>query len=132
MRSKLIQATLAAALALGLGLAAPASQAAPGDRYVLVTHAADSDSWWNTIKNSIKQAGEDFGVDVDYRGSGNGDLSDPHATLSRMRAVQSSVAIQWRSPRFHARYVCQRRQKWPCLVRSQAAVRTLRRSDKRK
>ena len=76
MRSKLIRATLAAALALGLGIVAPASQAAPGDRYVLVTHAADSDSWWNTIKNAIKQAGEDFGVDVDYRGSGTGDLSE--------------------------------------------------------
>ena len=36
-------------------------------RYVLISHAPDSDSWWNTIKNAIKQAGEDYGVTVDYR-----------------------------------------------------------------
>jgi len=94
MRSKFIQATLASALALGLGLAAPASQAAPGDRYVLVSHAADSDSWWNTIKNSIKQAGEDFGVDVDYRGSGNGDLSE------MARQLESAAARNYKGVSF--------------------------------
>ncbi len=45
-------------------------------RFVLVSHAPDSDSWWNTIRNVIKQAGEDFGVTVDYRNPSNGDLSD--------------------------------------------------------
>jgi simple sugar transport system substrate-binding protein len=45
-------------------------------RFVLVSHAPDSDSWWNTIKNAIKQAGEDFGVTVDYRNPSGGDLSD--------------------------------------------------------
>src|ERR1041384_8138960 len=45
-------------------------------RFVLVSHAPDSDSWWNTIKNAIKQAGEDFGVAVDYRNPPNGDLAD--------------------------------------------------------
>ena len=45
-------------------------------RFVLVSHAPDSDSWWNTIKNAIKQAGQDFGVTVDYRNPSNGDLSD--------------------------------------------------------
>jgi simple sugar transport system substrate-binding protein len=45
-------------------------------RLVLVSHAPDSDSWWNTIKNAIKQAGEDFGVIVDYRNPSSGDLAD--------------------------------------------------------
>jgi simple sugar transport system substrate-binding protein len=45
-------------------------------RFVLVSHAPDSDSWWNTIKNAIKQAGEDFGVAVDYRNPPSGDLAD--------------------------------------------------------
>lgn len=94
MRFKPFHATLAAALALGLGLAAPASQAAPGDRYVLVTHAADSDSWWNTIKNSIKQAGEDFGVAVDYRGSGNGDLAE------MARQLESAAARNYKGVAF--------------------------------
>ncbi len=56
--------------------AALATVAQAGDRYVLVSHAPDSDSWWNTIKTAIKEAGQDFGVTVDYRNPPNGDLSD--------------------------------------------------------
>jgi simple sugar transport system substrate-binding protein len=57
-------------------VAALATAAQAETRFVLVSHAPDSDSWWNTIKNAIKQAGEDFGVTVDYRNPPNGDLSD--------------------------------------------------------
>ena len=32
--------------------------AAEGEKYVLVSHAPDSDSWWNTIKNGIALAGD--------------------------------------------------------------------------
>ena len=46
------------------------------EHYVLVSHAPDSDSWWNTIKNAIKHAGEDFNVKVDYRNPPTGDLAD--------------------------------------------------------
>ena len=66
-------------------LAAGAAQAQ--GRYVLISHAPDSDSWWNTIKNSIKQAGEDFGVTVDYRNPPNGDLADM-ARLIEQAAAQ--------------------------------------------
>jgi simple sugar transport system substrate-binding protein len=31
---------------------------ADGEKFVLVSHAPDSDSWWNTIKNAIGIAGE--------------------------------------------------------------------------
>jgi simple sugar transport system substrate-binding protein len=68
--SKAFAAALCAAIALPLA-AAPATE-----HYVLISHAPDSDSWWNTVKNSIKQAGEDFGVQVDYRNPPNGDLAD--------------------------------------------------------
>ena len=37
------------------------------ERYVLVSHAPDSDSWWNTIKNGIALAGDQMGVEVEYR-----------------------------------------------------------------
>lgn len=57
-------------------IAALATAAQAQTRFVLVSHAPDSDSWWNTIKNAIKQAGEDFGVTVDYRNPSGGDLSD--------------------------------------------------------
>lgn len=66
-------------------------------RYVLVSHAPDSDSWWNTIKNAIKQAGEDFGVAVDYRNPTSGDLADMARILEGAAArnyagVISSIA----------------------------------------
>lgn len=66
-------------------------------RFVLVSHAPDSDSWWNTIKNAIKQAGEDFGVTVDYRNPPSGDLADMARLLEQASArnyegVISSIA----------------------------------------
>ena len=56
------------------GMVAPAS--ADGERYVLISHAPDSDSWWNTIKNAIKVAGDQMGVTVEYRNPPTGDLAD--------------------------------------------------------
>ena len=73
-------------LALAALLATGAAQAE--GRYVLVSHAPDSDSWWNTIKNSVKQAGEDYGVQVDYRNPANGDLADM-ARLVEQAAAQN-------------------------------------------
>lgn len=45
-------------------------------RYVFISHAPDSDTWWTTIKNSLKHAAEDFGVTVDYKNPKNGDIKD--------------------------------------------------------
>ena len=56
------------------GFATTAS--AEGERYVLVSHAPDSDSWWNTIKNGVALAGEQMGVEVEYRNPPTGDLAD--------------------------------------------------------
>lgn len=49
---------------------------ADGERYVLVSHAPDSDSWWNTIKNGIALAGKQMNVEVEYRNPPTGDLAD--------------------------------------------------------
>lgn len=57
-------------------------------RYVLVSHAPDSDSWWNTIKNSVKQAAQDYDVTVAYRNPPNGDLADM-ARLIEQAAAQN-------------------------------------------
>lgn len=62
----------------------PASAA--DTRFVLVSHAPDSDSWWNTIKNAVKQAGEDFDVSVDYRNPPSGDLADMARLLEQSAA----------------------------------------------
>lgn len=65
---------MAAAAVAFTGLTAPAS--AEGERFVLVSHAPDSDSWWNTIKNAIAIAGDQMGVEVEYRNPPTGDLAD--------------------------------------------------------
>lgn len=67
---------LALVLALAAMVATAADAPSAGGRYVLVSHAADSDVWWNTVRNAIRQAGEDFGVQVDYRNPPDGDLAD--------------------------------------------------------
>lgn len=71
--------------AVAVMLAAGAVSAADG-KYVLVSHAPDSDSWWNTIKNAIKQAGEDFNVEVDYRNPPGGDLADMSRLIEQAAA----------------------------------------------
>ena len=63
-------------LFIAAALAAAGAGFAADGKYVLISHAPDSDSWWNTIKNAIKQAGEDFNVEVDYRNPPSGDLAD--------------------------------------------------------
>ncbi len=63
-----------------------ASVYAAGERFVLVSHAPDSDSWWNTIKNAIKVAGEQMDVKVEYRNPPTGDLAD------MARIVEQAVA----------------------------------------
>jgi simple sugar transport system substrate-binding protein len=76
---------IAAAWMLSLAMISPV-HAEPGERYVLVSHAADSDSWWNTVKNAIRHAGEDYGVQVDYRNPPDGDLSDMARLLEQAAA----------------------------------------------
>jgi simple sugar transport system substrate-binding protein len=75
LRAAALCATIATAAAFALGFACPSANAADA-RFVLISHAPDSDSWWNTIKNAIKQADEDFNVQTDYRNPPNGDLAD--------------------------------------------------------
>ena len=49
---------------------------AENERYVFVSHAPDSDSWWNTIKNSLRLAAGQYNVEVDYRNPPTGDYGD--------------------------------------------------------
>ncbi|MCC8394880.1 sugar ABC transporter substrate-binding protein [Paraburkholderia sp. MMS20-SJTR3] len=67
---------LVTALTLATGLSAAGAARAADAHFVLISHAPDSDSWWNTIKNAIKQANEDFNVETDYRNPPNGDIAD--------------------------------------------------------
>lgn len=66
---------LAATVAATPLIAATTAQA-EGEKYILVSHAPDSDSWWNTIKNAIALAAEQMDVEVEYRNPPTGDLAD--------------------------------------------------------
>ncbi len=65
-----------AAVVAASPLIAATSAAAEGEKYILVSHAPDSDSWWNTIKNGIALAGDQMGVEVEYRNPPTGDIAD--------------------------------------------------------
>ena len=77
---KSILKTFVFALLMSAGLA-------HADKYVLISHAPDSDAWWNTIKNAIKQASEDYGVQVDYRNPASGDLADMARLIEQASAA---------------------------------------------
>lgn len=66
---------LACVFLYGLMPAARAADAAT-PRFVFISHAPDSDKWWNIIRNGLKHASEDFGVEVDYKNPHTGDLKD--------------------------------------------------------
>ncbi len=83
---KIAMHALGAVFAIGLIGAAPAPVAASGERFVLISHAPDSDSWWNTIKNAIKIAAKQMDVKVEYRNPATGDLAD------MARIVQQAAA----------------------------------------
>ncbi|GFE64317.1 sugar ABC transporter substrate-binding protein [Litoreibacter roseus] len=72
----LLKTIALSAVALAAPVLTATTAAAEGERYVLVSHAPDSDSWWNTIKNGIALAGEQMNVEVEYRNPPTGDLAD--------------------------------------------------------
>jgi len=61
--------------------------------YILVSHAPDSDSWWNTVKNGIALAGEQMGVNVEYRNPPTGDLADMARIIEQAAASQPDGII---------------------------------------
>ncbi|MCK0149808.1 sugar ABC transporter substrate-binding protein [Marivita sp. S6314] len=75
MNSVIKKLALATAIVAAPFMAAQPA-AAEGETYILVSHAPDSDSWWNTIKNGIALAGEQMNVSVEYRNPPTGDLAD--------------------------------------------------------
>jgi len=83
MKSTFKVLALAAAVAVAPFTATPAL--AEGEKYILVSHAPDSDSWWNTIKNGIALAGKQVGAEVEYRNPPTGEYN--HHT-GRLRCVE--------------------------------------------
>jgi simple sugar transport system substrate-binding protein len=89
---------LIAAVIFSLAIAAPlamisTSATAAGEKYILVSHAPDSDSWWNTIKNGIALAGEQMNVKVEYRNPPTGDLADMARIIEQAAASKPNGII---------------------------------------
>jgi simple sugar transport system substrate-binding protein len=66
---------------------------AEGEKYVLVSHAPDSDSWWNTIKNGLALAAEQMDVEVEYRNPPTGDLADMARIIDQAAASGATGII---------------------------------------
>ena len=92
MRSRLFAFAFVALAAIGLA-AAPNLATAAGEKFVLISHAPDSDSWWNTIKNAIKVAGDQMDVTVDYRNPPTGDLADMARIVEQASAANPAGII---------------------------------------
>lgn len=84
-------------LAFGLVAAAlggPATIAhAENERFVFVSHAPDSDSWWNTIKNALNVASKQMGVTTEYRNPPSGDLADMARIIEQASASSPNGII---------------------------------------
>lgn len=92
LRGALIAATMVMGTAMTTRLAL-----ADQLRFVFVSHAPDSDSWWNVIKNAIKNAEHDMGVTVEYRNPPTGDVADmariiQQATASNPDGLVTTIA----------------------------------------
>lgn len=77
VRALLTRRTVLAQLGLGLPWMAQAQAQAPTSRprIAFVSHAPDSDSWWNIIRNALAHAKEDFGLEVDYLNPADGNIA---------------------------------------------------------
>jgi len=84
---------LAAAAAVALSFLAAGGALAEGERFVFVSHAPDSDSWWNTVKNGLKNAEHDLGVKVEYRNPPNGDIADMARIIEQASASKPTGII---------------------------------------
>lgn len=83
---KIASRRLGGLAAASLLLASLTGAAPERPRFVLVSHAPDSDVWWNTVKNALKDASEDYAVEVDYRNPSSGDLGEMSRLLEQAAA----------------------------------------------
>lgn len=75
-------------LAVGALLAASTLSvaSAKNERIVFISHSPDSDTWWNVVKNALKETGAEMGVQTQYENPPTGDLAD------MIRLIQQATA----------------------------------------
>lgn len=85
---------LLTAAIFSMAITAPlVSMSAVAERYVLISHAPDSDSWWNTVKNGLTLAGKQMDVTVEYRNPPTGDLADMARIIQQAAASKPDGII---------------------------------------
>lgn len=58
---------------------------ASATRLVMISHAPNSDKWWSVIKQSIQDASQDLGIQIEYWNPPDGDLKKMAALLEKAR-----------------------------------------------
>jgi simple sugar transport system substrate-binding protein len=79
-------ALISAALAVTGALGGVGTAAAKGEKFIVIEHSPDSETFWNTVKNAATLAAEETGATVTFRNPPTGDLAD------MARIIQQAVA----------------------------------------
>lgn len=90
LRKFLTAAAAVLPLVVGYG---SVSAHAEGEHYVFVSHAPDTDSWWNVIKNALKNAAAETKTTVDYRNPPTGDIADMARIIQQAAATNPDGII---------------------------------------
>ena len=85
--------TGAAVAATALSATAQTVDATAERRYAFVSHAPDSDTWWNTIRNALAHASEDYSIQVDYLNPKDGSIDEMARILRGISPTQYSAVI---------------------------------------
>ncbi|MBB6469154.1 simple sugar transport system substrate-binding protein [Aminobacter lissarensis] len=86
MKSKFRTALLSAAFGAAALLGAVLPAHADGEKYVLIHHSPDSETFWNTVKNGASLASKEVGAEITFRNPPTGDLAD------MVRIIQQTAA----------------------------------------
>ncbi|RWQ25962.1 sugar ABC transporter substrate-binding protein [Mesorhizobium sp.] len=86
MKKLSFKAMLLAGLAATAAMGVVQSASAADEKYVLIHHSPDSETFWNTVKNGASLAAEEVGATVMFRNPPSGDLAD------MVRIIQQTTA----------------------------------------
>jgi len=86
MKSSFKNALLSAVFTVAATVAWNVSAHADGEKYVLIEHSPDSETFWNTVKNGASLAAKEVGAEVTFRNPPTGDLAD------MVRIIQQTTA----------------------------------------
>ncbi|MGX5849313.1 sugar ABC transporter substrate-binding protein [Mesorhizobium sp. PL10] len=86
MKSSFKNALLSAVFTVAATAGWSVSAHADGEKYVLIEHSPDSETFWNTVKNGASLAAKEVGAEVTFRNPPTGDLAD------MVRIIQQTTA----------------------------------------